>query len=233
MDKQNSSKLYHNIISTECLSSDSSFELMEHITDQSSSHHNEVIVVTDQVKPTNEDQSAENGWAEGARCKDRSNSYEPAKSSTKEEKQRHNEEIVINKSTASSATGSWESVPLTFLRSNEIKENCKLFISNERDYCSMGVEANESTTTIPSVLKPCFIDASTLFDEEEPIYTPPLSATHTYKKPIVQTHMDDQNELINHIEDPKNSSVYEIKDQYSIDSGLSYDSSITSSKISK
>ena len=61
------------------------------------------------------------------------------RSSTKEEKQRHNEEIVINKSTSSCETGP---VP-TIL---ELKENCKLFISSERNYCSSGMEVPINTT---------------------------------------------------------------------------------------
>lgn len=96
-------------------------------------------------------------------------------STSKEEKQRHNEEIVVMESaSASSETGSWESVPMLEKRPEEnkdVKENCRLFLRTERCY---------NYDIVPSVsAKPrSFIDASSLLDEEDLIYTPPPSACH-------------------------------------------------------
>lgn len=96
-------------------------------------------------------------------------------SSSKEEKQRHNEEIVVMESvSASSDTGSWESVPMLekhLKESKDIKENCKLFLRSERCY------NYEIAPSVPA--KPrSFIDASSLLDEEDLIYTPPPSTCH-------------------------------------------------------
>lgn len=55
--------------------------------------------------------------------------------SSKEEKQRQNEEIVIMESSSvSSETGSWESV-FPQRANTELKESCKSFINNERTAC--------------------------------------------------------------------------------------------------
>lgn len=71
------------------------------------------------------------------------------RSSTKEEKQRQNEEIVVNTSASSETSSLWESIsiPTTNSRSNlEINENCKLFISSERTYCSVGMEEKAASS---------------------------------------------------------------------------------------
>lgn len=96
-------------------------------------------------------------------------------SSTKEEKQRHNEEIVVMESvSASSETGSWESVPTLEKHqeeSKDVKENCRLFLRTERCY-------NYDIAPSVSAKPRSFIDASSLLDEEDLIYTPPPSACH-------------------------------------------------------
>lgn len=95
-------------------------------------------------------------------------------SSTKEEKQRHNEEIVVMESvSASSETGSWEAVPMHEKHqeeSEDVNENCRLFLRNERCFGYENTPAKSS--------KPCFIDASSLLDDEDLIYTPPPSVCH-------------------------------------------------------
>lgn len=63
--------------------------------------------------------------------------------STKEEKQKHNEEIVME------STGSWEKIEI-----NDEIESCREFLVNE-------------TSCRPNVAsKPCFIDASSLLDDD-------------------------------------------------------------------
>lgn len=96
-------------------------------------------------------------------------------SSTKEEKQRHNEEIVVMESvSASSEAGSWESVPVhNGKEKDDVKENCRLFLRNERTFNYL-----DTAPPKPSLSKPCFIDASSLLDEEDLIYTPPPSVCH-------------------------------------------------------
>lgn len=119
-------------------------------------------------------------------CQIKSHNYqnEPIKGCSKEEKQRQNKEIVILESSSlSSETGSWEPVfyPKT---GNEIKDACTNFIKGERKYCS--VASNEFKEEIqnaaqvnsaniddrPVKTTACFIDASSLVDEIEalPIY---------------------------------------------------------------
>ncbi|CAK1554065.1 unnamed protein product [Leptosia nina] len=107
---------------------------------------------------------------------------------TKEEKQRMNEEIVILESSSiSSETGSWESV---FPPKGSSKEICEKFISNERlvndqlctkpsGLCSESVTANEKIEIKPT---PCFIDASSLVDEENYMKVP-----HVYKNECVRS----------------------------------------------
>ncbi|KAJ2954333.1 hypothetical protein O0L34_g2591 [Tuta absoluta] len=97
--------------------------------------------------------------------------------SSKEEKQRQNEEIVILESSSlSSETGSWESV---FPPKNADKEICEKFISNEREYSDRRdtgktpdpspFTAHTSSLQQSSTLKStsCFIDAASLVDIED------------------------------------------------------------------
>lgn len=96
--------------------------------------------------------------------------------SSKEEKQRQNEEIVIlESSSVSSETGSWESV---FPPRINDKEICDKFIHNERQFVNQ-VDAilDEDKTPIMSDYQsyekstakttPCFIDAASLADEDQ------------------------------------------------------------------
>lgn len=109
--------------------------------------------------------------------------------SLKEEKQRQNEEIVILESSSlSSETGSWESVyPPKFVE----KQICEMFLNNERQHYLEDEFSNKSPeySLSPSLEKQspykstaCFIDASSLFDEEDmlnirtPDGTPPSNA---------------------------------------------------------
>lgn len=105
--------------------------------------------------------------------------------SSKEEKQRQNEEIVIMESSSvSSETGSWESVfpqhsPL------ELKEYCKLFLLNERKHSfqtkkmvcpkTPSVEKKSPDDLCPYSSKAssgaCFIDASSLYDDTEVMFS--------------------------------------------------------------
>lgn len=94
-------------------------------------------------------------------------------STTKEEKQRQNEEIAVMESvSASSETGSWEAVPMHEKQQEDVKENCRLFLRNERCF-TYDQPAKPATSS-----KPCFIDASSLLDDEDMIYTPPPSVCH-------------------------------------------------------
>ncbi|KAJ8737163.1 hypothetical protein PYW07_000434 [Mythimna separata] len=82
--------------------------------------------------------------------------------SLKEEKQRQNEEIVILESSSlSSETGSWESVYPPKLIEKEI---CEKFLLNERRQC---LESPNLVQNTPFKSTACFIDASSLVDEEE------------------------------------------------------------------
>ncbi|KFB50429.1 AGAP005765-PA-like protein [Anopheles sinensis] len=92
--------------------------------------------------------------------------FDLARSSTsKEEKQRHNEEIVIMKSnslssdTTTGTTGSWEPV--------SVEACCE---ANEPPAMAESVEVGEPLSAPPTVAKACFIDASSLFDDDEVVY---------------------------------------------------------------
>lgn len=95
------------------------------------------------------------------------------RSSTKEEKQRQNEEIVVLESSSiSSETGSWEALfPAgTSSTASGIKDLCKSFLSEEKLHCEE-LHADYSNRSQNTKTKPpstaCFIDASTLFDDDE------------------------------------------------------------------
>ena len=87
-----------------------------------------------------------------------------SRSSTKEEKQRHNEEIVVMKSNSSSTeANSWETFSPT--------------------KTSMDFETTVNAASKPSCSKTtCFIDASSLFDDDEIVYP---SFTETSKSLVV------------------------------------------------
>lgn len=98
--------------------------------------------------------------------------------SSKEEKQRQNEEIVILESSSlSSETGSWESV---FPPKLAAKDACEKFIHNERKHfdepkkmakrsqCDDFTDINQSLVQkSPFKSTSCFIDAASLVDEED------------------------------------------------------------------
>ncbi|CAG9558321.1 unnamed protein product [Danaus chrysippus] len=96
--------------------------------------------------------------------------------SSKEEKQRQNEEIVIlESSSVSSETGSWESV---FPPRMVDKEICEKFINTERHHNKQDVVLRRNNPTSLAVIKnvdislkstPCFIDAASLADEEQSV----------------------------------------------------------------
>uniref|UniRef100_A0A182JR43 BTB domain-containing protein n=1 Tax=Anopheles christyi TaxID=43041 RepID=A0A182JR43_9DIPT len=104
--------------------------------------------------------------------------FDLTRSSTKEEKQRHNEEIVIMKSNSLSsdttpAANSWEPVSVdgcciasgSDVIVPEVPELAELE-GNDR-------QQGEQLAPIPSFggpSKPCFIDASSLFDDDEVVY---------------------------------------------------------------
>ncbi|XP_023949531.1 uncharacterized protein LOC112053953 isoform X2 [Bicyclus anynana] len=93
---------------------------------------------------------------------------------SKEEKQRQNEEIVIlESSSVSSETGSWESV---FPPKITDKEICIKFIHNERQYVKNHetfknkpnyIDNQNNEKTLIKHSTPCFIDAASLADEEQ------------------------------------------------------------------
>lgn len=102
----------------------------------------------------------------------RSGFEKSTRSSTKEEKQRQNEELLIHESSSiSSETGSWDIIVTA--NSIEAKEVCKLFLSAEKEYYDSVILQNKLTHTLDTsqhtslASGACFIDASTLFDEEE------------------------------------------------------------------
>lgn len=116
--------------------------------------------------------------------------------STKEEKQRQNEEIVIMEtSSISSETGSWESIFPNRNVVNEMKDCCRSFLNNERSNCaqcigdplSSKVSSHPSTSSVTA----CFIDASTLLDESEIAYSnvgPNLPSEGCFKPKPYEKH---------------------------------------------
>lgn len=108
--------------------------------------------------------------------------------SSKEEKQRQNEEIVcMESSSVSSETGSWESVFPQRTPTAEQTESCNVFIKNERQHHCGGSAVTLPPTVTATKPKPeprelpefsyspkpttsigaCFIDASSLMDDTE------------------------------------------------------------------
>lgn len=126
--------------------------------------------------------------------------------SSKEEKQRQNEEIAEMETVSES----WESVP-TRQDAEDAKESCRLFLRNERCF---GIGIDGPVRSSSSSSKPCFIDASSLLDEEDLIYTPPPSVCHKTYSVVNQTQLQKSFELEDGDDQllPKN---HDIKDQYS------------------
>lgn len=137
----------------------------------------------------------------------------------KEEKQRHNEEIVVMESvSASSETGSsWEAVPMHGKEIEDAKENCRMFLRNERCF--------SVAPSKPSSSKPCFIDASSLLDDEDLIYTPPPSVCHKAYNAVnlaqlqksfeAEDNDDDGANCVDHHDLLPKALAYDIKDQFS------------------
>ncbi|XP_053675308.1 uncharacterized protein LOC128725580 [Anopheles nili] len=103
--------------------------------------------------------------------------FDLARSSTKEEKQRHNEEILIMKSNSLSsdtttATNSWEPVSVDTCTAGAVAVAAAGTEAEENET----KEYQESERIVDSSLpysaptKPCFIDASSLFDDDEVVY---------------------------------------------------------------
>lgn len=163
------------------------------------------------------------------------------RSTTKEEKQRHNEEIVVMES-ASASSESWESVPVQHRKDGieHLKDNCKMFLSSERSFSCY--DDMSSTLRPTTSAKACFIDASSLLDEEDLIYTPPPTANHKVYNAINHTQLhhnfasedaDDGTDVTGNVtslnnfnkldetSDVENDSpakivAYDIKDQYAV-----------------
>jgi hypothetical protein len=121
---------------------------------------------------------------------------------TKEEKQKHNEEIVME------SAGSWEKIEISDLQKDEI-ESCREFLENEK---SFNDDDESIRPNIPS--KPCFIDASSLLDDdympisfaaarrESPkgyLSTAGYSGPSSFSQPVEESH----------------KVSYDIKDQFS------------------
>ncbi|CAH1647654.1 unnamed protein product [Spodoptera littoralis] len=106
--------------------------------------------------------SKQSGTSLDQDCNGQSSLPELSGKSLKEEKQRQNEEIVILESSSlSSETGSWESVYPPKLVQKEI---CERFLLNERqNYFNTSGLVQKS----PFKSTTCFIDASNLVDEDE------------------------------------------------------------------
>ena len=157
-------------------------------------------------------------------------------STTKEEKQRHNEEIVVMESVSAEA-GSWESVPMVEKENvDDAKENCRLFLRSERSSYTSYLDTPPPTKA--SLSKPCFIDASSLLDDEDLIYTPPPSVCHKaynavnltqLQKSFADEDKDDcddgseahsltfsnLNKMNEGLQSKSSSQAYDIKDQFS------------------
>ncbi|XP_053683282.1 uncharacterized protein LOC128733598 [Sabethes cyaneus] len=115
----------------------------------------------DEDRDRNEDEYDIEEAAEGEMVQQH-RKYELARSSTKEEKQRHNEEILIMKSNSiSSENNSWEALSPS-----------KPAAENEPD-TRTNCEATEFPALVrskPGTSKACFIDASSLYDDDEVPY---------------------------------------------------------------
>lgn len=118
------------------------------------------------------------------------------RSSTKEEKQRQNEEIfVLESSSISSETGSWEALFPGNCNNAGIKDICKIFLSQEKLHCTENTGCSTSVVqhqTQKPVCTACFIDASTLFDDNELAMI--TSSSHSINDVQVSGHINDATE---------------------------------------
>lgn len=121
--------------------------------------------------------------------------------SSKEEKQRQNEEIVILESSSlSSETGSWESVFPPKLKSNAERQICDKFINNERLHSSDVDDVADRNNPVssfkdnfsPSLVQKspfkstsCFIDAASLVDEDDDTIKIQVNSKETTNKNVV------------------------------------------------
>lgn len=151
----------------------------------------------------------------------RRSSNDRGRLSSKEEKQRQNEELVIlESSSVSSETGSWESV-FPQRQPSELKDTCISFLSQEQRFSAQGTSQDEATaasapvvdTPIPNAqsmdvtstpaksahsMGACFIDASSLLDDEDVYptsYTPQpvLPAVACRGPPPLSPHSEKSN----------------------------------------
>lgn len=117
----------------------------------------------------------------------------PSYESSKEEKQRQNEEIVILESSSlSSETGSWESV---FPPKHADRQICDKFINSERQHSSVGDvgDRNNQASNVKEKFSPslvtkspfkstsCFIDAASLVDEDDDTIKIQVDSKETYR----------------------------------------------------
>jgi len=128
-------------------------------------------------------------------------------SSTKEEKQKHNEEIAVMDSNFEPSS-SWEKIEVSDVQKEEL-EACRNFLTNERSFNSHGI-SRPSTST-----KPCFIDASSLLDDD---YIPvPFPRTTKIESSADNRHGTTNTSFLSYDENlhRNDSKNHEIKDQYS------------------
>ncbi|CAG9799805.1 unnamed protein product [Chironomus riparius] len=127
-------------------------------------------------------------------------------SSTKEEKQKHNEEIAVMDSNFEPSS-SWEKIEASDVQKEEL-EACRNFLTNERSFNSHGI-SRPSTSA-----KPCFIDASSLLDDDDYI---PVPFPRTTK---IESSTNNRHDTTSFMSCDENmhrneSRNHEIKDQYS------------------
>lgn len=133
-------------------------------------------------------------------------------STTKEEKQKHNEEIVMESANYDNTASSWEKIEIADIQKEEL-EACRNFLLNEKAFNS--THNGTSRPTAPS--KPCFIDASSLLDDE---YTPiSISKTDGGDSSSIKRTEYAESAHANHLDNVKKESPmashHDIKDQYS------------------
>lgn len=132
-------------------------------------------------------------------------------SSTKEEKQKQNEEIAVMEANSScEASSSWEKIEIADIEQQQKEEFdvCRNFLRNEQSFSCV----NEDNTSRPtSSSKPCFIDASSLLDDE---YTPLIFQRNNQIDPIMDNRNMSQN-FSSLPETHRQTSHYDIKDQFS------------------
>lgn len=125
-------------------------------------------------------------------------------SSTKEEKQKHNEEIAVMDSNFEPSS-SWEKIEVSDVQKEEL-EACRNFLTNERTFNSNNHGVSRPSTSS----KPCFIDASSLLDDD---YIPvPFPRTTKIESSTDNRHGTTSYDENMHRNESRN---YEIKDQYS------------------